>query len=72
MKFFFFLVVVYLGFGVGEQEVKASDLQQHVLTPHSSHLLQQLQTLHTVGDGSQLLPVQVAGVQVLPHRCSRS
>lgn len=63
--------VVYLGLDVCEQHVGAAHLQQHVLTPHASHLVQQVQPLDAVGHASQLLPVQVTAEQVLRHRGSK-
>ena len=57
--------VVHLGLNVFEQQVDTVHLQQHVLTPHTTHAVQQLQTLHAVSYAPQLLAVQLTGEQML-------
>lgn len=66
--FTFVFFIAYLGFNVSEQQCGTADLQQHALTPHTALLLQELQTLHAVGQSPQLHTVQLTGEQVLRHR----
>lgn len=58
----------HLGLNICQQQGGTPHLQQHDLTPHTPHAVQQLQTLHTVPHIFQLLPIEITSEQVLQER----